>query len=72
MRAFRLADDLPARHQPQAFRWRALPKPQRAEGEAPVSVWREAKYVGGLYRYQFSNVIGCFLGFQSILLFRED
>ena len=28
--------------------WRALPKPQRAEGEAPVSVWPEAKYIGGL------------------------
>lgn len=26
-------------------------QPQRAEGAAPVSVWREAKYIGGLYRY---------------------
>ena len=35
--------------------------------QPPVSVWPEAKYIGGLYRYLFSNVISCLLRFQSIL-----
>ena len=49
MRAFRRADDLLARHQTQAFRWRALPKPRRAEGAAPgVGVATGKIYWGSL------------------------